>query len=99
LYQIIMKQIVDDEDLDPDDRKTFGKCGKDGQVDVEFTAASEEECLDLFHDEIPIACLENYEIFAHGSMGEAWCETCSMDMEYDDHMNCIACGNNITEEE
>ncbi len=28
---------------------------------------------------------------------EAWCETCDMDMEYDEHGNCTGCGANIFE--
>lgn len=55
-YKIMVRQLVPDEELDHDDRA-------DSPVgEYEYVAESEDEALDDFHSEVPIACLEDFEI-------------------------------------
>ena len=55
-YKIIVSQIVDHDDLHPDD------LGSDPTGEYIYEADNEENALDMFHDDVPISCLDNYEI-------------------------------------
>ena len=55
-YNIIVKQLVSDAELDWDDRNT------NPSGTHKITAASEDEALDDFHLTVPIAVLEDFEI-------------------------------------
>lgn len=56
-------QLVDDEELDPDDELEYGSRGKGNEAFAKgVVGTDEEDALDVFHSTFPIAMLENYEI-------------------------------------
>lgn len=55
-FKIIVTQLVENEELCHDDIET------DPSGEYEYTAKNEDEALDQFHLEIPIACLDDYDI-------------------------------------
>jgi hypothetical protein len=62
---VICKQIVESEDLcNPDDREEFD-LGLNGVKECEIpkSITNSEEALDYFHENNPIGCLEDYEIW------------------------------------
>jgi hypothetical protein len=62
-FKITMTQLVDNDELDYDDRLDLGEHGLDGSfVAATIDAVSEEDALDRFHASVPIGVLENYEI-------------------------------------
>lgn len=62
-YTITVTQTCAPGDLDHDDRSEFGEHEAGDVVRTEeCTARSEDDALDRFHDETPIACLDNYDI-------------------------------------
>lgn len=56
--------LVDFEDLDHDDRTADGlACRVDGMWSCSFPlGVDREQVLDRFHAEVPISCLENFDI-------------------------------------
>lgn len=58
-FKITVTQLVDDADLDHDDIDDNPK------GDHVFNAESEEEALDVFHWNVPIACLDHFDIECH----------------------------------
>ena len=56
LFKITVSLITDHDLLDPDDRAS------DPTGEYEYDAANEDEALDMFHEDVPISCLDNYEI-------------------------------------
>lgn len=67
---------VEAEDLDAEDRDEAGKDNVGGLYRVTLRAPFEAEeaqriecVLDAFHDNVPIACLDNYEISVHPEEG------------------------------
>jgi hypothetical protein len=59
IYEIVVKQLVPDQELDHDDRE------EDVPGKYYFDGNTEDEALDKFHAEVPIACLDDFEIEAH----------------------------------
>lgn len=55
-YKITVKQIVPEEELAREDRD------ENPTGEYEHRAENEDEALDEFHAEIPIACLDDFDI-------------------------------------
>ena len=62
-FKITMTQLVDDDELDSDDRAEHGEHGVDGTFEASVIEAdTEEHALDEFHASVPIAVLDDYDI-------------------------------------
>ena len=72
VWIVEVTRLVETRHLDSDDRDEAGNCGVDGLYRVDFTrnlkpgsagsTPSPERVLDMFHEAVPISCLEDYDI-------------------------------------
>lgn len=62
-YTIKLTLVVHPNDMNYKDQEEFDPCGKGDVIrEVDIQAASEDEALDIFHNENPIAMLEHFSI-------------------------------------
>ena len=70
-YLVEVTSLVDFDDLDADDRNDEGECAVDGTYGLRLTGAlpkdPHERVLDIFHEEIGIACLDDFNILVRAA--------------------------------
>ena len=71
MFVVKCKQLVEDEELsNSDDRADFA-LGKDGVYEYKSfpSDGTAGTALTLFHDNVPIGCLEDYEVWVEDENG------------------------------
>ena len=71
-YQITVKRLIDFEKLDQDDQEEW----PEKITEIRFIAENEEKALDEFHDNYPIAVLDDFDISIEPFTGKDYCDDC-----------------------